>query len=169
MDTLNMEFTAPSALRFFRNAQGFLALERLSGEGNTYPRVQLRCALPLTDPTRFVCVADMDDNEVALLEDIAQLNEEQAGLVSAELEQRYYTPVVTAIHNIKEKMGSYYIDLSIGEHKKNAAVKDITKNLRQLPGSSTIVLTDVDGNRYLIEDLGVVKTKARRLLEPYLY
>ena len=168
MDTLNLEFTAPGDVRFFRNAQGFLGLELKSGEKTTHPRVQLRRALPLTNPSRFICVADMDDNEVAVLEDITLLDEDQANLVSAELDLRYYTPVVTEIRSIKEKMGSYYIDLSIGEHKKNAAVKDITKNLRQLPGSS-IVLTDVDGNRYLIEDLSVVKTKALRLLEPYLY
>jgi len=166
MDTLSMTFTQPGDVRFFRNAQGFLSLE-LGGE--THPRVQLRRALPLTDPTRFVCVADMDDNELAVLEDITQLDEEQADLVAAELDLRYYTPVITAVRGIKEKMGSYYIDLSIGEHKKNAAVKDITRNLRQLPGSNTIVLTDVDGNRYLIEDLRVVKPKALRLLEPYLY
>ena len=166
MDTLNMDFTAPHDVLFRRNAQGFLSLQ-LGGE--IYPRVQLRRALPLTDPTRFICVADMDDNELALLEDITQLDEEQAELVAADLDMRYYTPVVTEIRSIKEKMGSYYIDLSIGEHKKNAAVKDITKNLRQLPGSSTVVLTDVDGNRYLIEDLNVVKKKALRLLEPYLY
>lgn len=166
MDTLNMEFTQPGDVRFFRNVQDFLSLEL---GGKIYPRVQLRRALPLTDPTRFICVADMDDNELAVLEDITQLHEEQAVLVAAELELRYYTPVITAVHGIKEKMGSYYIDLSIGEHKKNAAVKDISKNLRQLPGSNTIVLTDVDGNRYLIEDLQVVKPKALRLLEPYLY
>ncbi|MCL2531091.1 MAG: DUF1854 domain-containing protein [Oscillospiraceae bacterium] len=166
MDTLNLEFTQPGDVRFFRNAQDFLSLE-LGGE--THARVQLRRALPLTDPGRFICVADMEDKELAVLEDITQLEEEQAALVAAELELRYYTPVITAVHSIKEKMGSYYFDLSIGEHKKNAAVKDITKNLRQLPGSSTIVLTDVDGNRYLIEDLRVVKKKALRLLEPYLY
>ncbi|MCL2195865.1 MAG: DUF1854 domain-containing protein, partial [Oscillospiraceae bacterium] len=100
MDTLSMTFTQPGDVRFFRNAQGFLSLE-LGGE--THPRVQLRRALPLTDPTRFVCVADMDDNELAVLEDITQLDEEQADLVAAELDLRYYTPVITAVRGIKEK------------------------------------------------------------------
>jgi len=164
-ENLRMEFTPPERLRFYSNPQGFLALE-LGGE--TYPRVQLRRALPFTDPTRYVCVTDMDDNELAVIEDIADLAEENRDLVMAELDLRYYYPVVTAINNIKEKLGTHYFALSIGAHEKNAAIKDISKNLRQL-GGGMIILTDVDGNRFLIPDVYAIKKKNLRILEPYLY
>jgi len=165
MDTLQMNFTPPGELEFYRNAQNFLALKM----GNKdHPRVQVRRALPLTDPMRYICVADMDDNELALLEDLAQLSEHQRELVCAELGLRYYYPVVTEIHSIKEKLGTYYFELSIGEHKKNAAIKDIGKNLRQL-GGGAIVLTDIDGNRFFIPDVAAIKRRSLRALEPYLY
>ena len=164
-NTLQMEFTAPEKLHFYRNPQGFLALDL---DDKSYPRVQLRRALPFSDPARWVCVTDMDDNELALIEDIAALGDNQRGLVCAELDLRYYYPVVTEIKSIKEKMGTYYFEVSIGGHEKNAAVKDISKNLRTLSGG-TVVLTDVDGNRFLIPDVYAVKKKILRRLEAYLY
>ena len=174
-NTLQTEFTPPDQLRFYRNPQGFLALEKFpSGEGCpegggvNYPRVQLRRALPFTDPTRWVCVADMDDNELALIEDIQAMGDHQRDLVCSELDLRYYYPVVTEIKSIKEKMGTYYFEVSIGGHEKNAAVKDISKNLRML-GGGTVVLTDVDGNRFMIPDVYAVKKKILRRLEAYLY
>jgi len=164
MESLHMEFTQPQNLKFYRNAQGFLAMKM--GEED-YLRVQVRRALPLSAPGSFICVADMDDKELALLENIEALSEEQRELVSAELDLRYYYPEVTQVKSIKEKLGTYYFDLCIGEHEKNAAVKDIGKNLRQLNGK--IILTDVDGNRFLIPSLDVLARKALRVLEAYLY
>ena len=177
-EALRMEFTPPEDLRFFRNPQGFLALElkttpasgHPSQEGNceTYPRVQLRRALPFTLPGQYVCVTDMEDNELAVIEDIESLSDDNRELALAELGLRYYYPVVTDIKNIKEKLGTYYFDIVIGDHEKNAAVKDISKNLRQL-GGGKIVLTDVDGNRFFIPDVYAIKKKILRALEPYLY
>lgn len=165
METLQMQFTPVDQLRFFRNTQGFLALE-LNGE--THPRVQVRRALPFTEPERYVCVTDMDDNELALIENIEQLSDHQREFVCEELDLRYYYPVVTDIKSIKEKLGTYYFAVLIGEHEKSAAVKDIGKNLRQL-GGGCIVLTDIDGNRFLIPDVFVLKSKVLRRLEAYLY
>jgi len=164
-DNLRMEFTPPENLRFYRNPQGFLALE-LGGE--THSRIQLRRALPFTEPGRYVCVTDMDDNELAVVEDIESLGEENRELVLAELDLRYYYPVITDIKGVKEKLGTYYFEVSIGGHEKTAAIKDISKNLRQL-GGGKIALTDVDGNRFLIPDVYAVKKKVLRALEPYLY
>jgi len=160
-----MEFTSPNKLRFYRNPQGFLALEL---DGKKYLRVQLRRAMPFSDPTRYVCVTDMDDNELAVIEDIAALADWQQELVCAELDLRYYYPVVTEIKDIKEKLGTYYFEICIGGYEKNAAIKDIGKNLRMLDGK-TVILTDVDGNRFLIPDVYATKRKVLRRLEAYLY
>ena len=165
METLLMEFTPVDQLEFYRNAQGFLALRT---KDEDHLRVQVRRALPFTEPGRYVCITDMDDNELALIEDIGQLSEGQRALVCEELDLRYYYPVVTEVKSIKEKMGTYYFAVSIGEHEKSAAVKDISKNLRQL-GGGKIILTDVDGNRFLIPDVYAIKRNVLRRLEAYLY
>ena len=170
METLQMNFTPPGDLDFYRNPQGFLAL-RIGGED--HPRVQLRRALPLSEPDRYICVADMEGKEVAVLEDIAAFDEAAQELLQAELGIRYFYPEVKQVKSVKEKMGAYYFSLLVdnagGEnHEKTIAVKDISKNLKQL-GGGRIILTDVDGNRFLIPDVYKIQKKSLRMLEPYLY
>jgi len=160
-----MEFIEPGACRFYRNEHGFLGLE-LGGED--YRRVQLSRALPFTAPERYICVADMDNKEIAVLESLDSLDEAAQTLLREELGIRYFYPEVTQVKSVKEKMGSYYMELCIGSHEKTIAVKDISKNIKQLEGGRLIV-TDVDGNRFAIPDVYAIQKKSLRMLEPYLY
>jgi hypothetical protein len=160
-----MEFTDPGACRFYRNENGFLALEL---NGKNYRRVQLCRALPFTAPSQYLSVTDMDDKEIASLESLATLESAQQALLQAELDLRYFYPEVTQIKSIKEKMGSYYMELCVGAREKTVAVKDVSKNLKQLEGGELIV-TDVDGNRFRIPNVYAIHKKSLRMLEPYLY
>ena len=65
-------------------------------------------------------------------------------------------------------MGYFYFDVKIGEYKKVFAVKDITKSIKMLD-DQCIIITDVDGNRYLIGNVWAIDAKSRRRIEPYLY
>ena len=159
------EFTPAADCRFYRNANGFLGLEL---RGEDHRRVQLSRALPFSAPEQYICVADMEGKEIAVLESLGDFGEEQRALLEAELGIRYFYPIVTKVASIKEKMGSYYLDLAIGEYKKTIAVKDISKNLKQL-GGGRIILTDVDGNRFMIPDVYQIHKKSLQMLEPYLY
>ena len=164
-EDLLMEFTPPQACRFYRNGRGFLAM-RLNNE--EHHRVQLSRALPFTAPEQYICVSDMDDKEIAVLESLEALDEATQELLREELGIRYFYPEVTQVKSIKEKMGSYYIELCIGTHEKTIAVKDISKNLKQL-GSGRLIVTDVDGNRFAIPNVYEIHKKSLRMLEPYLY
>ena len=162
---LTTSFTPAADCRFYRNANGFLGLEL---RGEDHKRVQLSRALPFSAPEQYICVADMEGKEIAVLESLDDFSEEQRELLEAELGIRYFYPIVTQVKSIKEKMGSYYLDLAIGEYKKTIAVKDISKNLKQL-GGGKIVLTDVDGNRFMIPDVYQIQKKSLQMMEPYLY
>jgi len=162
---LTTEFTPAADCRFYRNAKGFLGLEL---GGTDHKRVQLSRALPFSAPGQYICVADMENKEVAVLESLDDFTDDQRELLEAELGIRYFYPIVTQVKSIKEKMGSYYVDLAIGDYKKTIAVKDISKNLKQL-GGGKIVLTDVDGNRFMIPDVYKIQKKSLQMLEPYLY
>jgi len=162
---LTAAFTPAADCRFYRNDRGFLGLEL---KDTDHKRVQLSRALPFSDPEQYICVADMEGKEIAVLESLAEFDGAQRELLEAELDIRYFYPIVTQVKSIKEKMGSYYLDLAIGAYKKTIAIKDISKNLKQL-GGGRIVLTDVDGNRFMIPDVYQIQKKSLQALEPYLY
>ena len=165
-EDLIMEFTPPRACYFYRNERGFLALKL--NDDTQYKRVQLSRALPFTAPEQYICVTDMDDKEIAVLESLDLMDEATQELLREELGIRYFYPEVTQVKSIKEKMGSYYVELCIGTHEKTIAVKDISKNLKQL-GGGRLIVTDVDGNRFAIPNVYEIHKKSLRMLEPYLY
>ncbi|MBQ3048727.1 MAG: DUF1854 domain-containing protein [Oscillospiraceae bacterium] len=155
----------PKECNFYVNPNGFTALQL--GERNV-KRVKLARTLPYSQPFSYICVFDTEDNEIGIIKDVDELAAESAALVKKELDNRYYCPQVTQIISIKEKLGYFYFDVMIGEHKKVFAVKDISRNIKQLD-ENRIIIFDVDGNRYYIADIWSIDKSSRRKIEPYLY
>ena len=162
--TLETEFLSPETCVFFEAANGFLGAE-INGE--KHGRVILIRALPLTTPDDYISICDVSKKEIGMIKTMSAFTEDQQTLMKRELSMRYYCPTITQIIDIKEKMGHFYFDVKIGEHKKSITVKDISKSVRLV--HSHVDLTDIDGNRYRILNLSEMPAKSRRMLEPYLY
>ena len=162
---MDIGILAPSDIEFYRNPQCFLAMKK--GEEDI-KRVKLSRVLPFAEPERYITVSDMDGKEIGIIRDLGELPEEQKAMALEDLSARYYCPEVTTIKSIKEKMGYFYFDVSFGTYKKIFAVKDISRSIKQID-EKCIVITDVDGSRYLIPDVWKIDTKSRRKIEPYLY
>ncbi|MGN1451861.1 MAG: DUF1854 domain-containing protein [Eubacteriales bacterium] len=155
----------PAEMEFYKNSRGFLGMRR---SGEDCRRVKLSRMLPFAQPDKYICVADMDGHEIGIIRDVAELAEDQQALVREELDTRYYCPAVTAIRSIKERLGYFYFDAVFGDYKKTFAVKDISRSIKQI-SEKCIIITDVDGSRYLIPDIWAIDSKSRRNIEPYLY
>ncbi|MBR4728161.1 MAG: DUF1854 domain-containing protein [Clostridia bacterium] len=163
-DALKTAYVTPEDCVFSCGDNGFLSAEI---NGTVWPRVLLLRSLPLTAPEDYICITDVDRNELGIIEHIGAFAQDQQDLIHAELAQRYFCPCVTEILDIKEKMGNFYFDVMIGDFKRAFTVKDITKSIRQIGGA--VILIDLDGNRFRIDDIAAISKKSRRKLEPYLY
>jgi len=154
-----------SKLEIFRSKNGFLGLKY---NGTEYKRIILSRTMPYTDPESYICVADTDMKEIGILDKVSSLTKDQAAMVRDELEKRYFNPIITEVESAKMKMGYVYFDVVLTTGKKVFTVKDFSRNIRQLD-SNRLVITDVDGNRYLIENYEALDTKSKKRLEPYLF
>jgi len=154
---------------FYTTSGGFIGLKY---DGKDHKRVSLRRALPVGQPNRYISVADGENKEIGIIRDLAELDARQLGIVAAELDTRYYCPVVYGIKSVKDKLGYVYLEFVIGagneRYEKNCAVKDVNKNIRMLDENRALIF-DVDGNRYMIDSLSGLDKKSRRRLEPYLF
>jgi len=150
--------------KFSLNKNGFLQAEI---DGENVGRVKIVCTQPLTNPYEYISVISMEDKEHGIIKSIDNFSDEQKDYITKDIKARYFCPPISEITAIKDKMGSFYFDVIISGHKKNFMVRDLTKNIRQQGNSVTI--TDMDGNRYKIEDIDAINRKSRRKLEPYLY
>lgn len=162
---LSLEFLNPEKCRFFKNKNGFLVLE-LDDENKG--RIKLSRSYPFSKPTEYICISDLEDKEIGILRDIEELDTSSKELAKEELETRYFCPTITEIKSIKEKMGHFYFETKIGVKDKNFTVKNITRNVR-FAGEDTLLIFDMDGNRYIMPEFSKTDVKSQRLLEPYLY
>lgn len=162
---LSLEFLNPKECRFFKNDNGFLMLS-LNGEDKG--RVKLARSYPFSKPTEYICVMDLEDKEIGILKDISELDTVSEELALNELATRYFCPTITEIKSIKEKMGHFYFETKIGDKEKNFTVKNITRNIR-FAGEDTLLIFDMDGNRFIMPEFSKTDIKSKRLLEPYLY
>ncbi len=164
-EALSLDCLNPSEVKLQRNKNGFLTLI-LGGENKG--RVKLTRAYPYAMPYSYIGLSDIEDGEIGIIKELSELDEGSQSQAKDELDMRYYCPEVSEITSIKEKMGSFYFEIKIGNTKKNFAVKDISRNVR-ITSENSVLIFDVDGNRYVIPDFDKIRKKTKRLLEPYLY
>lgn len=162
---LTLEFLDAKKCKFSFNKNGFLVM---SLDGEDKGRVKLIRSYPYTLKDEYICVHDLEDIEIGIIRDLKLLDEGSKNDAEKELENRYYCPIVTSVKNIKERMGHFYFDTVIDGMDKSFTVRDLTRNLR-FANETTLLIFDVDGNRYIIPDHEKIEQKSRRILEPYLY
>ena len=145
----------------------------LKYKGEDYKHVILRRIMPMKEPFSYISVADHENNEIAILKSVEELPEEQRQIVIRELDNRYYSPEVIDVASVQDKLGYVYIGLLLRnkqgkEYTKSCAVKDVSRNIRML-SSNSVIIFDVDGNRYVISDLTKLSRQSMRKLDAYLF
>ena len=155
---------------FFVTEGGFTGLLY---DGNEYRHITLRRALPILQPMEYISVADRENKEIGILRSLDTLSELQRAIVANELNARYYSPEVLEVVSVKDKLGYVYMELKIRSKDgssciKNCAVKDVSKNIRMLDERSLIIF-DVDGNRYIICDVAKLDKNSVKRLDPYIF
>ncbi|KAI4453185.1 atp-dependent permease mdl1 mitochondrial [Holotrichia oblita] len=155
---------------FYTTKGGFTGLKY---GGKDYSHITLRRALPVSQPMDYISIADHENKEIGIIRSVSELKDSQREIVEKELNNRYYCPEVYEIKSVKDKLGYVYMELRIGSQRdksftKSCAVKDVNRNIRMLNETSLIIF-DVDGNRYIVKSLSELDKNSLKRLEPYLF
>ena len=169
-DQLNLGLMDLRQAVFYVGDGGFTGLRY---KGEDYKHVVLRRIMPIDQPLHYISVADQENKEIAILKSVADLQDSQREIVERELDSRYYSPEVLDLMSVKDKLGYVYMEMRLRnkqgkEYDKSCAVKDVSRNIRMLSNNSVIIF-DVDGNRYIVEDLMQLDKHSIKRLDPYLF
>ena len=171
IDQIDIGIIDLSKAEFYTAESGFTGL-RYNDEDHKH--VTLKRALPIGLPMEYISVADGENKEIGIIKSLDELSGEQYTIVLDELNRRYYCPGILEIKSIKDKLGYIYMELVISvtgsdkTHIKSCAVKDVNKNVRMLSDDS-LIMYDVDGNRYMIHSLSALGKTSLKKLEPYIF
>jgi len=170
IDMMDLGIMDLSQAEFYIADGGFAGLKY---KGEDYRHIVLRRIMPIDQPLHYISVADQDNKEIGILKAVADLADAQREIVERELDNRYYSPQVLEIMSVRDKLGYVYMEMRLKnkqgkEYEKSCAVKDVSRNIRMLTDNSVIIF-DVDGNRYVVPDLGALNKQSLRRLDSYLF
>lgn len=153
----------------FGMKNGFLCLTvKKDNEEKTYDRVFLHRAFPFELLWQYISVLDTDQIEIGIIFDIADFDEETKALLTTELERKYYEPRITSIISLKERYGFSYWDVMCDDGRNvKFTMQDTFRNIIRV-GDYKAILLDVDGNRFVIENIMKLDRKSMRKIELYM-
>ena len=152
----------PRSLRLFRDDSSKL---RLTVEGDrSYTDVKVVRAFPLSVPDGYVAFLDGKDKVIGMITSPATLDHGSQACVREELKHRYFTPTIQRFLSLREEYGAIYCTVETDHGPRDFVARGIRDTLEDL-GNGQLLFSDVDGNRYRIEDWRRLDAKSRRMLE----
>ncbi|MFQ5628768.1 MAG: DUF1854 domain-containing protein [bacterium] len=155
-------------LTIYRRNDGRLGVKSVddNGEATDTPVKAVRC-FPWSLPDRYISIVDKKNNELFLIENLESLADEQTKqLLRNEISERTYLPQILQIRTIDDE-----IDLFKWHVQTNAGERVFFTRRREIPrevAGGQVVLRDISGDRYVIENIDALDEKSRNWLWLYL-
>ena len=181
LDLAEITYLTTENSRFYRTKNGFPALEAvlpkfgddLETNVDKTPvkqdlgRVFFHRCFPFETPDEYISVLNKDGREYAMIRDLKEMTEEAQEIIRAELDRKYLCPIVTKINSLKEKLGYSFWEVETDKGVMTFSMHDTYRNIARV-GDGMLIITDVDGNRYRINDVAALDRKSFKRIELYL-
>lgn len=124
-------------------------------------------SIPLRPFRRVHLGANKGRDELGIIRRLSDFDDETAELLTAELDRKYFTPVIKRIITLKERRGFSYwkVETDIGEME--LSFQDTYRSITRI-GDDRAFVTDIAGNRFEIVSLEGLDRRSRKKLELYL-
>ena len=153
------------AIRLFREPAWTLRMS--IGGDRSYLKVKVVRAAPLSQPERYIAFLDGKDEEICMVDDLAELDDEARGIIKEELERRYLTSTIQQVLSVRNEFGTSYWEVLSDRGEREFVVQNVAENAQWL-GEHRLLLVDVDGNRFEIPDLEDLDKQSLGLIEQVL-
>ena len=161
--------------RFYRSRGGLISLDLKgeNGETESFERVVAIRSFPITDPDAFISIREPDSAdrekgaEIGIIPDLNTFDGESVALLREELARRYFTPKISKIYSMKEKLGHHYWDVKTDAGKFSFVLRNAGANIRTLEDGRVLIF-DIDGNCFEIPDIDKLDKASYRKIEIYL-
>ena len=110
---------------------------------------------------------DREDEEIGIIEKLDEFSPETLELILDELSSRYFTPTISSIFSLKEEFGYTYWDAETSAGRCRFTVQ-LGRNAVISLEAGRLLIHDVDGNRYELEDYRALDAMHLRIVENLL-
>ncbi|HUS91405.1 MAG TPA: DUF1854 domain-containing protein [Phycisphaerae bacterium] len=169
-DPTEVRYLTPEMCRIHLGSHGALHATVLNDR--IYGGVYAAYAFPVAHSDEFISLihsgGDGDEKEIGIIRDLKAFPEDQAALVRAALQRRYFIHRVQRIHQIGWKYGFVRLDVETDKGHIDFLMRWKTDRAVDY-GRRGKVLIDVSENRYLIPDLAALTPKEQQDFRRIIY
>jgi len=133
-------------------------------EDRSYVLVKPVWASPLSYPDRYLALMNGKGEEIVTISDPETLPNDSLAAVREELKRRYLSSTVKRIASARSEFGSTYWTVHTERGEREFVTQSLQENAQWL-SPTHIMLIDVDGNRFEIEDTSALDERSRQILE----
>lgn len=154
-DVLGVE---PRQVRVFRDERDQIRLTLL--DDRSYLQVKAMAAFPLTDTAEYIGLADGQNKQICMIRNMEELDAASRALVEELLGMRYFTPRILRVPYVKDEFGVAHFKVVTDRGPREFYVRNLRDSLQDLPNWEQL-LTDVDGNRFILPNLSDFDKESR--------
>ncbi|MBS4201146.1 DUF1854 domain-containing protein [Bacillus sp. FJAT-49732] len=146
----------------FLETEGHMLTVHVDGE--VHPAVYLHCSFPHKNNRIFISVRTGENEEIGMIESLDEFQSDTVTLLEEHINLRYFAPEITTINKINEEFGYSYWDTETSSGNCYFTVRSGRGNVTAVT-ANRVLITDVDGNRFIIKDLNALTEKEYRMVE----
>jgi len=155
------DFLDPTKIGIIRDSHKRVLLKVGEEEKVVY---RVMRSFPLTGPEKYISLADEEGKELGMIRQLKDLDPSSRKILEEELERAYFVPIIKRILAVKELYGGV-TDIAVETDRGYREFELRSKETIRFVGLSRIMITDVDGNRYEIRDMGAMDARSKSLIE----
>ena len=181
LDLAEVTYLTNENARFYITENGFPALEAVLPKfgddlevsddktpvKQDFGRVFFHRCFPFETPDEYISVLNKDGREYAMIRRLSDLSEEAQEIINNELSRKYLCPVIYKINSLKEKLDYAFWEVTTDRGEMLFSTRDTYRNIARV-GGGILIITDVDGNRFRINDVAKLDRKSFKRIELYL-
>lgn len=123
-------------------------------------------SFPITDPENGISVCDSRGRELAWVDNLANLPDDNRTMLTQELARREFVPILLRVIKVSTSVEPADWDVETDRGRTRFILKS-EEDVRRLAGHRAMI-TDSNGLRYLIPDTRTLDPGTARVLERYL-
>ncbi|WP_438432837.1 DUF1854 domain-containing protein [Gorillibacterium sp. sgz500922] len=146
----------------FKETTGQMLAATVGGE--VHPVVFLHCSFPHTNKRLYISIRTIENKEIGIIKSLDDFPNEIVRLLEKHIQLRYFAPEITKVSTIKEEYGYSYWDTQTTAGACRFTVQSGGSNVKMV-SSQALLITDVDGNRFIIPHIDQLSDKEYRMVE----
>lgn len=162
---VDIRYIDPGKTRFEITPGGFLSMFIEPDE--VYPIVHLYRMLPFSMEDEYISVTDKNGKEIGFIKSLKDFPPDVVSILSVELNRRYFIPIIRKINSIKDEFGFTYWEVETDAGERRFTTRSGHNQVIQL-NENRVLIIDLDGNRFEIEDYKSLGSKYSRIIETLL-